>query len=708
VSGEANLNIVGPKRLRFWSRYRQSADIAEWILVAVLLAIFAGGGFRPAWRTLNTDFPNYYLAASLYHRGIPLDRVYEWIWFQRQKDHASMQQPLVGFVPSPPICVLPVLPLSRLSPLAAKRAWLILNLGFLLLALGLLHRVTKLAWRRTALITLLCITPLRNNFRFGQYYVLILLLICAAYYCSCLSHRFTSGLLLSAAASLKFFPALFLILFIWRRDWRSAAGLILGTAALTAISVAMFGTEVHRILLVEVLPRALRGELVGPYDLQWNSFTSLWRHLFLFEPELNPSPLLNSPILFALTQAFTNAGLLFGFLWATRNDCAEPRKPLEWAALVPLSLLISSMPSSYHYCLLVFTGVVGLDELLKLEDKRWALAFILLFSITCAPVPGRIGNLLLPRLVGIVSLYALLLWTLASGKGFRIGKRWVAAAALAAVVLTISNLSSMKNRSEDFRRRLSNTPIGHSASNPVAIGGQVVFTRMFDRMYSPVSWKSGEERSIPLTRDVLSIGGDARDPVGYFEQVTTESSIMRLSLASSNPIVEYVARGEQPKLSSDGRWLAFIREQDGRTSVWLSEAQSPTTAQLIINSAPNILDISVTSEGDLIAAAGPVSGAHLIILRRTTGTIEPLSGIAGPARYPAISPDGKWLAFSRRQWGSWHLVVRELATGVEQQLTHAACNATLPSWEDSHTLLYATDCGRGLGLSAIARVDLRD
>jgi tetratricopeptide (TPR) repeat protein len=35
------------------------------------------------------------------------------------------------------------------------------------------------------------------NFLCGQYYVLMLLLICAAYYCSCLNHRLTSGLLLS-------------------------------------------------------------------------------------------------------------------------------------------------------------------------------------------------------------------------------------------------------------------------------------------------------------------------------------------------------------------------------------------------------------------------------------------------------------------------------------------------------------------------------
>ena len=104
------------------SRHSRDIAIAEWTLLAILLAIFAGRGFLPAWRTLNTDFPNYYLAASLYHRGIALDRAYEWVWFQRQKDYLSIPQPLVGFVPNPPICALPILPLSGLSPLTAKRA----------------------------------------------------------------------------------------------------------------------------------------------------------------------------------------------------------------------------------------------------------------------------------------------------------------------------------------------------------------------------------------------------------------------------------------------------------------------------------------------------------------------------------------------------------------------------------------------------------
>jgi Tol biopolymer transport system component len=165
----------------------------------------------------------------------------------------------------------------------------------------------------------------------------------------------------------------------------------------------------------------------------------------------------------------------------------------------------------------------------------------------------------------------------------------------------------------------------------------------------------------------------------------------------------------QPRVSADGRWLAFIRDEHGKSTVWLCETQSQRTSRLIINGIPNILDISVTLEGDVIAAVGAVSEPHLILVRRSTGVMEPLNGIAGPVRYPAISHDGKRLAFSRRQWGSWQLVVRELETGIERQLTHtAACNATLPSWEGGNTLLYATDCGRDLGLTAIARIALPD
>ena len=37
-------------------------------------------------------------------------------------------------------------------------------------------------------------------------------------------------------------------------------------------------------------------------------------------------------------------------------------------------------------------------------------------------------------------------------------------------------------------------------------------------------------------------------------------------------------------------------------------------------------------------------------------------------------------------------------------LTSGDCNAYSPMWDDNHRLIYATDCGRGLGLTALASV----
>jgi Tol biopolymer transport system component len=46
-----------------------------------------------------------------------------------------------------------------------------------------------------------------------------------------------------------------------------------------------------------------------------------------------------------------------------------------------------------------------------------------------------------------------------------------------------------------------------------------------------------------------------------------------------------------------------------------------------------------------------------------------------------------------------------LATGEEHRLTNSDCNSVTPAWyADSETLVYAMDCGRGLGLTALFRI----
>jgi len=687
------------------ARQLSGSAAVEWILLIALLALFAGRGLLPAWRNLNTDFPNYYLVASLYRRGIPLERVYEWTWLQRQADHLGVPG-LVGFVPNPPTCALPVLPLTSLSPLTAKRVWLVLNLGFLGLALWSLHGVTRLSWRRLLLLSLMCVAPLRANFLFGQYYVLVLLLVCVAYRASNRGHPFTSGMLLAAAGMLKLFPALFLLLFLWKRDWRSAAGLVCGVVAFTAVSIGIFGMEVHRLFLTEVLPQVLRGgDVLAPYDLQRNSFITLWSHLFLFEPELNRSPLLNSPLLYALVQAGTVTTLLLGFLFSTSKALLKTTQMLEWAAFVPLLLLLSTTTGSYHYSVLVFTVVVGCDALLLKANKRHAFIFLLLFAAVCAPIPSSVARLFpLTRLSATLALYFFLLHAAMDGKRVHIGKRWLAAAFIVGGVFAASNLRSVRNRDEDFARRISNPSTGYRAGSPVAVASGVAFTEMRVGGYRSLFLQEGNVRDLSLPPDVLSISGNESRPILYAELTGRQSFIAQLPIEPMGTVPDILAEGQEPVVSPNGRWLAFLREENGRSAAWLAAVDSKEVPRILLQTSYRSLDLSVSPDGDVIAAVGNVSDPHLVLVRRGTAAVELTDGIVGPVRYPSISPDGKRLAFSRRERGSWHLIVRQLATGAEQQLTHTACNAISASWQDDQTLLYATDCGRGVGLSALARV----
>jgi Tol biopolymer transport system component len=74
------------------------------------------------------------------------------------------------------------------------------------------------------------------------------------------------------------------------------------------------------------------------------------------------------------------------------------------------------------------------------------------------------------------------------------------------------------------------------------------------------------------------------------------------------------------------------------------------------------------------------------------------------ARYPAVSPDGRWLAYAQMRGGSWNLWLRDLASGATRRITDADCNTTEPAWAaDSKTLVYASDCGRALSFSALSR-----
>ena len=121
----------------------------------------------------------------------------------------------------------------------------------------------------------------------------------------------------------------------------------------------------------------------------------------------------------------------------------------------------------------------------------------------------------------------------------------------------------------------------------------------------------------------------------------------------------------------------------------------------------DVLEATFDPADGIVFSARRKSGAPALF----RANLEPINvakqSAPAPRRYPAVSPDGRWLAFSQREHSNWQLWVQDRSTGAEHRLTDSDCNSTAPAWyPNSKHLAYATDCGRGFGLTALCRIEL--
>ena len=734
---------------------------AEYLILALLVGIFLWRGFLPGWRSVNTDFPNYYLAARLYRQGYTLSRVYDWLWFQRQKDHAGLEPRLVEFIPSTPFAALVVAPVALLPPLEAKRVWLVANLLLLLLTGVLLHRLTSLGARRVAILTFLAITPLRDNFAFGQQHVPVLFLLTLAAGLYFAGRTGSAGAALAFGAALRLYPGLFLFFFVRKKQWRAALALAGTSVGLVLVSAWLFGFASVRAFAVEVLPRALKGEDIDPYDAHWNSFTALLRRLLVAEPGLNPHPLVHFPAAYALLQPLAEGLMFVPFLWLMGSSRSAGREKLEWGGYVAVLLVMSTHPAAYHFCALILVAALVTDELLAARLKRLAGVVVGLYSFACLPADRFVPRdpsgwrtlLAFPRLYALTALVILLLWQMSRFKEMRFASlaRSREAAAFAAIFAALvaagawTNLRHLKGQFENYKSRLEGVPPSLLAGEPAASRDVVAFTMMSLNWRGYVTgnlWSNDRPGSLhPF--DLIDLGGDTFHPTfdsktsqEWVELASTTSRIVRLHADHSevaeavrDRVTVEVENAEQPSLSPDGRWLAFIRETEGRGSLWVKDlgapdagatresqgSQVPRTSlasmgneRQVVDSTWDVLDTTFLPGGRVVFAAEPGAQERLFIADLATRRVTAAEPATGRARYPAVSPNGKWLAYAREERGNWQIYVRgvrDLQTAEDRRLTGADCNSITPGWlADSKTLIYSTDCGRGLGLTALAKI----
>jgi hypothetical protein len=680
--------------------------VAEWMVCALMTAYFVGHTLPPAWKTLNTDFSNYYLTARLAHEKSETSRIYEWIWLQRQKDHRNIDQRIISLVPITPFSTLAIWPLASLPPLAAKHRWLMLNIAMLATIAVLLRSVTELPLRRVLLVIALSV-PLNKNFLYGQYYVLLLLVITLAYWSCIRQRRFLSGILVGLGFGLKIFPILYLGYFLRKKDWKALAGGIIGVTGAVATSMAVFGLQANRVLVNQVLPWTLRGEGLDPYNLSSASIATLLHRLFIYEPQWNPNPSIHAPWMFAVLLPLTQTLLFAPALLLAEPGESNPRRlRLEWSAVLLGSVAISTLPAGYHFTLLILPVCLMWSAVEKRGGWAAVVAFLLLYLAIGYPGWRTIGAMSplvifsVPRLYLVALLCLVSYWLLArkgrSRKQSRDMWLWTGGFALLMLLNIAAGLRHQNGLYSDYQWRLPTSAPILQANEPVTQNGTILFAAMV-----PSGYRTAIQKGDRISFDAGDV--DQLAVTATLEEQWTEETGRESTIISSVPGREKIRRAEFPVASSDGKWLAYLREEHGRNSVWLRTLDQQGSRDISLTPAPyDALEMSFLPNGSLIFSAELNRAGPGLFLVDHAGAISSL----GPdeARYPAASPDGHWLAFSKLQSGNWNLWLRDLYNGQTSRLTHAECNSVEPTWDsDSKTLIYASDCGRALWFTALCR-----
>jgi alpha-1,2-mannosyltransferase len=309
--------------------------------------------------------------------------------------------------PNPPIMALTLYPLAQLPAITGGMVWFVLKVLMALFIVAWAVRIDMQDWAR-ALALLMGLHPLLGDLSHGNVNIYIGFLVIASLALFWIRWNFTSGVVLALAIACKVTPALFVPYFVWKRAWRTLAGVGVGLAMwLAVVPGCVLGWDYNRTLLTSwfdtmVKPFVIDGKVTSEHPNQ--SLPGLAFRLLSTEPSFldydddDGRPIATaSHTLLDLGPRGANwvvKGLMGLYVLAIVYCCRVPTRAAtarrdvrllaEFAIVIVGMLLFSERTWKHHGVLLVMPFAVIF----------WAIA----------------NNIWRRTLVGVVGLIAMLMW----------------------------------------------------------------------------------------------------------------------------------------------------------------------------------------------------------------------------------------------------------------------------------------------------------
>lgn len=383
-------------------------------MAGIAAALFLVRVLVPAFSNETYGFPAYYTAARLVLDGKWSTQIFQGEWFTEQVRAQTNGHITEYFSGHPPVTSLLVLPLAALPLDTARMVWALTNLFFLITALWFIQDSLRANPFFFALLTLTAFlfAPVADNIRIGQSYVWQLWLFSIALWGLQRERVAATAFGLGAAAIFKLSGAPVWLLLLAKKRWRELSASLGVIAVWVLLGAMVLGWDSWYHFFI-MFPSRLVFE-GWQTVVAYQTTPSFFLHLFVFDAQWNPQPLLHAPPLAAVFTIIVGAATLFITLRTSQHAPMD----LGFAAAITLSVILFPQAEEYHYSLLLLPFAVAGAHLLQMQsDTLLGILFFSALLLIALPIPykqlgwddGMRALLTYPRLYGGWLLWLVLL-----------------------------------------------------------------------------------------------------------------------------------------------------------------------------------------------------------------------------------------------------------------------------------------------------------
>ncbi len=390
----------------------------RWVLVIVVLALYAGWITYVVKADKPVDFFVYYLAAGAFQRGQNAYDIQDEAW-----DDLALEMGVTNYTRPyryPPLTAQIAAPLTALEPPVAAALWLALSAIASVTAAWLLALTLDQTYRWViALGALLFFVPPLTTLHAGQVNLLLLASLAAALLALRRRKPLLGGAALAVGAGLKVIPLALVAYLLWCRRWKALLAAVLVLIVLLLLGTFLVGWEGLAAYGRNAVQLGEPGRLFPePTNQSLHGFFArlFTRHSYGWSLADDAGLARTAGMVAALVLVLATAAVC----WRVGNT--EALLPLEFSLIVTALQLITPFTWYHQLSLLLIPIVVLAGEAWRERKLRW-----MLIPLTVGYVTIDLHGLLWHHLRGLtllqstpiyamVAMWMMLAWLIVSRK----------------------------------------------------------------------------------------------------------------------------------------------------------------------------------------------------------------------------------------------------------------------------------------------------